>query len=66
MPLRQNLVRARSAARARARENPFFSIMVNVGQMMVWVIGANLHFEIFHFFTVCAADLVPQHHAAPD
>ena len=43
------------AARARARKNPFFSIMVNVGQMMVWVIGANLQFEIFRF--LAAADV---------
>ena len=28
--------------------------MVNVGQMMVWVIGANLQFEIFHFLAVVA------------
>ena len=45
---------ARARARARA-QNPFFSVMVNVGQMMVWVIGANLQFEIFHF--LAAADV---------
>ena len=53
--------RAARAARARARENTFFSIMVNVGQMMVWVIGANLHFEIFHFLAAAAAFAVCVH-----
>ena len=35
--------------------------MVNVGQMMVWVIGANLQFEIFHFLAAAAAFAVCVH-----
>ena len=45
----------RARARACARENPFFSVMVNVGEVMVPLVGANLQLEISTFFTIYSA-----------
>ena len=42
-------------ARARARENQLFSVMVNVGDMVVPLVGANLQLEISTLFTIYSA-----------
>ena len=57
--VRTYVVRTSRARAQRARgllhsKNPFFSVMVNVGQMMVSFIGAYLQFEIFRFLAAAA------------